>query len=148
MERTLIKIMKNIKYISIKNLFKDLTKSESMISLANSIELAALIRVKGNYMISCVFTHSVKYANRSRQLHNFMKYLFSIRRRHGSTFVVHYLKAAQLAVQKAIAGNEVDSLSSINPKYRFPRLSRGGLPKIIPVEDRRSILLGHTSIIR
>jgi hypothetical protein len=69
-------------------------------------------------------------------------------RRHGSVFVVKYLKACNLAISKVIAGQPFKSLRDIEPDLPLPRLSSCGLPRIIGRLDRRSILSGNTKVIR
>jgi hypothetical protein len=71
-----------------------------------------------------------------------------MRKHHGSVFVIKYLKACQLAVQKAIAKNPMKSLNEIEPDLPLPRLATSGLPRIIPLRDRRAIMNGHSSCIR
>lgn len=71
-----------------------------------------------------------------------------MRKHHGDVFVVNYLKAGQLAIQKQLAKDKIESLRDLNPKYPFPRLSQSGLPRIIPLMDRRLICQGSGSVIR
>jgi len=71
-----------------------------------------------------------------------------MRKHHGETFTVKYLKSSQLALFKAIAGNPFKSLREIEPELPLPRLTTSGLPRFIPLEDRRAILSGSSSIIR
>lgn len=140
--------MKQIKFISIKSLMSDKPREESMISLDNPFELSALFKEYGNRLIVSCFPDTVKLNHRSRQLNNFGNHLLSLKRRHGATYVVHYLKCSQLAVQKGISKDQINSLRELNPSFPFPRLSRSNLPKIIPLSDRRSIMSGCPSIIR
>jgi len=140
--------MKKIKFVSLKHVFKDGIKVDSMISLGNPFEFPALIKNLGNYLIASVFINGVKFANRFRQLHNFHKYILLISKRHGPVYAVNYLKVCQLAVQKCIAKDEISSLRELNPTFPFPRLSRSKLPKIISLSDRRAIISGSPSIIR
>jgi len=71
-----------------------------------------------------------------------------MRKHHGDSYVVKYLKACQLAVQKSIAGTPFISLREIEPDLPLRRLTRSGLPWVIPREDRRAIIAGHPSVIR
>lgn len=82
------------------------------------------------------------------QLNMIAGYLRVMQKHHGDNMVVAYLKASQLAVQKAIAGQKISSLREINPDYPFPYVSRSGLPRIIPLRDRRAIMAGRSSVIR
>jgi hypothetical protein len=72
----------------------------------------------------------------------------SLRRKHGSVYVVKYLKTSQLAIQKCIAGEKISSLRELESSYSFPRVSNSGLPLIIPLSDRRAIKNKSTTIIR
>lgn len=74
--------------------------------------------------------------------------IFRMVKNHGSNFTVKYLKACQLAIQKAIAKNKFDSLRDIEPTLCLPRLATSGLPRIIPLSDRRLIMGGNPSVIR
>jgi hypothetical protein len=67
---------------------------------------------------------------------------------HGSMTVVKYLKACQLALQKAIAKDRITSLRDIDSTLPHPRLTRSGLPVYIPLGDRRAIRSGSVSVIR
>jgi hypothetical protein len=69
-------------------------------------------------------------------------------KRHGITYTVKYLKACQLAVQKAIAGQPLSSLRELEPDLPLPRLTKSGLPRIIQLRDRSAILGGGYSVIR
>jgi len=89
-----------------------------------------------------------KTTNRLKQLQNIGRYLLIMRKNHGVLVTVKYLKAAQLAVQKAIAKDRIKSLRDIDPSLPHPRLSSSGLPAIIPLGDRRAILSGSSSVIR
>jgi hypothetical protein len=69
-------------------------------------------------------------------------------KRHGSTYVVKYLKACSLAISKVIANQPFKSLKEIEPDLNLPRLSRSGLPVIIGTRDRRSIVQGSHKVIK
>jgi hypothetical protein len=56
-------------------------------------------------------------------------------RRHGTTYVVKYLKASQLAVQRYLAGTPLQSFRELEPELPLPRLSSRGLPTIILSRD-------------
>jgi len=62
---------------------------------------------------------------------------------------VKYLKASQLSLQKAIAGTPVSSLRQLEPALPLARVTANGLPKWIPIRDRRLITVnGSPSVIR
>lgn len=80
--------------------------------------------------------------------HNFGQYLMKLNKHHGSVFVVKYLKASQLALQKKIAGQPLDSLRELEPDLPLPRLSKSGIPAIIGLRHRRAIYSGSLVIVR
>jgi hypothetical protein len=139
---------KNIRYFSILKSFKDYIVSEKLVSLGNSIELPALFRVLGWRLIAASFGRGVKLANRVKQLNNFGRYILRMVKHHGATTTVAYLKACQLTVQKRIAKTPIDSLRELQPDLPLPRLTSSGLPRIIPLMDRRAICQGSESVIR
>jgi hypothetical protein len=81
-------------------------------------------------------------------MYNFFQYLLVLRRRHGSEYVVKYLKLSQLAIQKCIAGEKISSMRELEPNLSFPRMANSGLPGAIPLSDRRAIMNKSTTIIR
>lgn len=103
----------------------------------------------GFRIFGAVFSGKGKFSSRMRQLQAFRMHLLNMRRHHGSAYVVKYLKASQLAIQKAIAGTKVSSLNQIDASLPFPYLSTCGLPRFIPVRDRQLMLVnGSPSVIR
>lgn len=89
-----------------------------------------------------------KVVNKVRLFHNFGKYLIFLNKHHGALYVVKYLKAAQLSIQRKLAGQPFSSLREIEPKLSLPRLAKCGLPAIIGTRDRSSILSGSTQVIQ
>lgn len=77
----------------------------------------------------------------------FTKYLVYLNRYNGSLYVVKYLKASLLAVQRAIAGSPVSLLREIWLDLRLLKLTKG-IPSIIGSRDRRAILAGSKSVIQ
>jgi len=67
---------------------------------------------------------------------------------HGDVLTVKYLKASQLAVQKAIGKDPINSLNGLEPTLLHSRLSGFKLPAIIPSRDRKLINGGSESITR
>lgn len=84
---------------------------------------------------------------RMTQLMSFGKLLLRMRHHHGATYVVKFLKAAQLSLQKRIAMDPISSLRDLEPDLPLPRLS-SRMPRNIPVYDRRAILRGSYDIVR
>lgn len=133
---------------SLKKSFTDLIVCEAMVSLANPYELAALFRRLGWRVIFACFPKKVKLASKLQILNNFKQHLFSMVRHHGALYVVKYLKACTLAIQKCISKDQFKSLREIEPDLPLPRLTRSGLPQFIPLKDRRAICSGNKDIIR
>jgi len=67
---------------------------------------------------------------------------------HGSEYVVQYLKTSQLALQRRIGLHKTRSPRQLNPNLPLPRYYSSGLPKVIPLKDRRAILGGSIEITR
>lgn len=133
---------------SVTAFFAKVQETTSMVTLDSGLlTLSALVKNTGFRMVSAVFTTQVKYLSRVRQLYRFSGYLYTLKRRHGSTYVVSYLKVGLLAIQKAIAGTPVASLRELDPKYALPRLSSCGLPAYIPVRDRRLIIANESASV-
>jgi hypothetical protein len=137
-----------ITWFSLKNAFRSIPLSGAMVSLENSFELSALVRRLGWRVISACSEKPVKLTSRLVLLKGFTKYLFRMKKHHGSTYVVKYLKACQLALQKAISKDRIKSLRELDPDLPLPRLTSTGLPRFIPLQDRRSIIGGNLFVIR
>lgn len=111
--------------------------------------ISALFKKLGFRIFGACFPLKGKYSSRLRQLHAFLVHIQNMNRHHGPAHVVKYLKTSQLAIQKAIAGTPVSSLNQLDPSLPFPGLATCGLPKFIPVRDRRLILCNSSpSVIR
>jgi len=143
------------------NFFEVITKRGALVSLTKFERnkegktsrprptLSDLFRNVGFRMFGAVFTDKGKYLSRIRQLYSFLVHIDNHRRHKGSVWVVKYLKVSQLALQKSIAGTPVKSLIELEPDMRMVRTVSGGLPKWIPLRDRRLMLINHSpSIIR
>lgn len=126
----------------------DSIERERMISLGNSKEFLKTFATYSWKLVSLCMGTRTKTLSRTKLFYNFGRYLLVMNKRHGSLFVVKYLKASQLAVQKVIAGQPFSSLREIEPDLPLPRLSRNGLPVIIGLRDRRAITSGSKSVIR
>lgn len=139
---------KNLTFLSLTKAFSDYTQSEKLVSLNNSFELLALIRKLGWRLVAACTFESMNLSSRSRQAYNFGKYILRMRKHHGVTFTVAYLKASQLAVQKRIGKDKIKSLRDLVSDLPLPRLSTSGLPRYIPLADRRAICSGSKRVIR
>lgn len=141
-------IMKDIKFFSLFNSFRDSVVTKPVVSLGNLFELPVLGKRLGWRLLSACFPSATKFTGRLRQLTNFIHKLLRMHHNHGQKYVVKYLKANQLAISKAIAGNPFRSLRELEPDLPLPRLSSSGLPPVIPLMDRRAIMSGSPSVIR
>jgi len=142
-----IKLQNNLTFKDFK-LVKDSFEKEGMISLGNSREFLHALACYSWKLVSLSMRTTVKTQARSKLYYNFGKYLLSLNKRHGFLYVVKYLKALQLAIQKKIAGQPFSSLREIEPDLALPRLTRSGLPRIIGTRDRRAILSGSTKVLQ
>lgn len=134
--------------------YKRIAKLGSLVSLESRPsarkgrpELSSLLSALGFRMFSAVFGTKGKYTSRILQLWRFNTFLLNMVKRHGSTFTVKYLKACRLAIAKAVAGTPLGSLNQLEPTLPLPRLSRDGLPKFIPIRDRRLIIVGGSVVV-
>lgn len=121
--------------------------ANTLVKLENSLEFSALLSRLGGRVIASCFPRVVKLQAKIGFLLTFHKTLIRLRKAHGSVYVVKYLKGSQLALQKLIAGTPFSSLREIEPDLPLPRLING-LPRLIPLSDRKFIRMGSTSIIR
>jgi hypothetical protein len=128
-------------------LYKSIYEAGSMIKLSNEKHLKLVLKEIG-MRIACLSFLNTKELNRIRSLHNFAMYLIKLRRHHGDMYVIKFLKATQLAIQKKIAGSPFTSLREIEPDLPLPRLTQSGLPKIIKLGDRSAIVRGSLTVIR
>jgi hypothetical protein len=117
-----------------------------MISL-NSFELFALFKTYGFRILNSIGTKGRGYATRLNFILKFFRYLLFLNKRHGGVFVIQYLKTGQLAIQRKLANNPVESCRELNPDFPLPRLANG-LPHIIPISDRRLIMKDSSTVIR
>lgn len=118
------------------------------LSIGSNQSLLSLLSYSFKIVKLSLRDYSRKTTNRIRLYHRFGTYLFVMNKRHGSEFVVKYLKACNLALSKALAGEPFVSLRDIEPDLPLPRLSSSGLPVIIGSRDRRSILTNNRSVLR
>jgi hypothetical protein len=128
-------------------LYKDIYEAGSMVKLSDEKHLKLVLRVIGMRFSFLSFLRT-KDTNRLRSLHNFAMFLIKLRKHHGDMYVIKFLKATQLAIQKKIAGSPFSSLREIEPDLPLPRLTKSGLPLIIKLSDRSSIVRGSLTVIR
>jgi hypothetical protein len=142
--------MKNLKTIKVSRIFLDSKElvREQLIRLDGEKSLSSLLSRFAFKIVSLCLRGSKNATSRIRLYHKFGLYLLNMNKRHGSVYVVKYLKACNLAVSKVIAGQPFSSLREIEPDLPLPRLSRSGLPCIIGTRDRRSIVQGSHKVIK
>lgn len=128
-------------------IYKDIFSTNELISLSNEKHLKLVVMQIGR-RISVLSFLTTNVTNRIRYIHNFIILLIKLRKNHGDMFVIKYLKASQLAVQRKLAGDPFVSLREIEPDLPLPRLSKSGLPMVIPLRDRLGILRKSLSVIR
>jgi hypothetical protein len=108
--------------------------------IKQSISLSDLFMGFGWRVIAACFPGKVNFTSRLGTLKRFAGLIIRIKRVHGSQQAIAYLKAGQLAIQKALAKDSIDSMRVINPNLLRSRLSSSGFPTYIPVQDRRLML--------
>lgn len=149
MQQVTLKITRSFGDVLKGSLKKALSRPVKVISSLDQKWFMALIQSYGYKIISLSLNSaSRKIHSRVQMFHRFGKYLFIMSKRHGITYTIKYLKASQLAVQKAIAGQPLTSLRELEPDLPLPRLSKSGLPVIIQLRDRSAILAHSPSVIR
>lgn len=128
-------------------LYKDVYEAGSMVSLSNVEHLKLVMKEIGMRFTYLCFQRTSD-TNRIRSLHNFAMYLIKLRKHHGDMYVIKFLKATQLAIQKKIARTPLKTLREVEPDLPLPRLTTSGLPKIIKLGDRSAIVRGALTVIR
>lgn len=139
--------MKKNQFFSNLKLYSDVYKAGSMISLSNEKHLMLVLKEVGWRIVTAALL-STKETNRFRMMHNFGVHLLKLKKNHGEVYVVKYLKACQLAIQKKLAGQPLKSLREVEPDYNFPRLSKSGLPSVIKLTDRSAICNNSYRVVR
>lgn len=124
------------------------SRDQKLVSLESSKAFLDFLQKYGFKIIKLCIHKRSKLVPKLRMLHNFGKYLIFLNKHHGTTFVVKYLKAAQLSIQRKLAGQPFSSLREIEPDMNLPRLASCGLPAMIGTRDRKAILSGSTQVIQ
>jgi len=150
MDPTIIPIMKdNIKFNSFKRVKFDASIKDKtyMVSLGNSIEFLTVLRRYGRLFSRFLFIRS-KVSTRLSLLTKFGNMLLRLHRIHGSEFVVKYLKACLVSLQRYIGGKPLKTMREIEPLLPLPGLTKAGLPKFIPLRDKRELEKLTVSVVR
>nr|WAY16580.1 putative RNA-dependent RNA polymerase [Rhizoctonia solani mitovirus 106] len=85
---------------------------------------------------------------RIRLSKNFLSFVLFYNRNHGGPATVKWLKAQHVVLQKALGQDVLKSTISLGTPLAYSRLAGGGLPRLIPVIERRRILAGDPKSIR
>lgn len=134
--------------------FKDLkalkfapSESTYMVSLLNSKEFKDVLKRYGRVWTRTLFP-AHKVPSRLQILTRFGDMLLRLTRHHGPRFVVKYLKALTVALQRFIGGQPLSSLREIEPDLPLPRLATCGLPTFIPLRERLELKKLTPSVVR
>lgn len=85
---------------------------------------------------------------RIRLSKDFLSFVLSYKRNHGTLATVKWLKANHVALQKALGQDVLKSTISLGTPLAYSRLAGGGIPRIIPWSDRLRINQGDPKVIR
>jgi len=118
--------------------FLPILEHSYMVSLKNSKEFLAVFRRYGRLFSRFIFTHR-QVSSRLQLLTKFGDMLIRLNRTHGSAFVVKYLKACNVALQRYLGGKPLKTMREIEPCLPLPGLTKAGLPKFIPLRDQREL---------
>lgn len=156
----LVVMIKSLSICSLKLLLPSVNKKLTVANVAK-VGAVKLVSPLNPNRFRCVFSNlswrlvAVSLMRRGRKVHTrirvFSKFsllMLSITRRHGVAYLIKYLKACQLAIQKAVAGQPLKSLRELEPTLPVHKLTSTGLPTWIGTRDRRAILGGSVPVIR
>jgi len=131
--------------------FKDKVRNTSdrtLLSLGRKkFLLKSIARFKARLLVFSLSKRSSRISPRLRRLSNFIDSILKFYSHHGALTTVKWLKASNVAIQRAIAGTPCKSLREIEPSLPLPRLSNG-LPTFIGTMDRKAIRALHPGTIR
>lgn len=131
----------------IKSLLAPTYEKSYMVSLRNSQEFLAAFKRYGKVFTRILFESS-KTPTRLQLLTKFGNHILRLTKNHGPSFVVKYLKACTVALQRKIGGTPLLSLREVEPDLPLPRLTSSGLPNFIPLRERREIEKLTPSVVR
>lgn len=98
-------------------------------------------------VLPIVLDRTNRIRDRLVTVNNFIQFIFKMKRNHGSTFTIKWLKACTVALQKWLGDDKVGSLRELEPNLPLPRVING-CPSIINRQDRHLMRQGNISIIR
>lgn len=129
-----------------KRVLDKLSKAPSMLSLSNSKELKRILSLHA-WKLLCVASGKVRVSARLRRFNKFLELILKVYSNHGATFVVKWLKACHIAVQRKLSSKPMSSLRELEKDLPLPRLVNG-LPSFIGTMDRKAIRMKHPGTIR
>jgi hypothetical protein len=118
-----------------------------MVSLKNSKEFLATLRRYGKLFTRFLFSAG-QIQSRLQLLTKFGQMLLRMQRQNGSTYVVKYLKACNVSLQRFLGGLPLKTMREIEPDLPLPGLTKAGLPKFIPLRDQRELDKLTPSVVR
>lgn len=137
MKQTFTKVIHITQKMVVSRLAERLQKGAiKMISPSNTkVFLAVMKTLRWRLTALSMMSSSQKILPKVRLTARFLQYLLVMNKRHGTTYMVKYLKCGQLAIQRYLAGSPLQSFRDLEPDLPLPRLSRRGLPTIIQTRD-------------
>lgn len=138
-------IITMLKYY-IARLKKRVSTDISLLSLRNAKVLRKYLFMHA-WRLFTVCTGKLQVSARLRSFNKFLELLLKVYRHHGSSYVIKWLKASHMAVQRKLSSKPMTSLREIEPDLPLPGLING-LPKFIGTVDRKAIRSGHPGTIR
>jgi len=129
-----------------KRVIDKLSKAPSMLSLHNSKELRTILNLHA-WKILSIATNKMKVSTRLRRFNKFLDLILKAYKHHGATYVVKWLKASHVCVQRKLSSNPMSSLRELEKNLPLPRLING-LPTFIGPMDRKAIRMKHPGTIR
>jgi len=107
----------------------------------------AVLRRYGRIFSRILFQPS-QVSSRLQLITKFGNMLLRLKKHHGSTFVVKYLKACNVALLRFLGGKPLKTMRELEPDLPLPGLTHLGLPKFIPARDRRELSKLTVSVVR
>jgi len=135
--------MKSIKFIL--NFRQKYILRNTVLPIENK-SFSILIKSLPKFLILC-FDKISGIQGRLTIANNFLQFIFKLRKNHGPTFTIKWLKACAVCLQKRLGDDRIQSLREIEPNLPLPRLING-FPAIINRQDRLMIKSGNIHVIR
>jgi hypothetical protein len=114
--------------------------------LTISPNLAGSLRYYLRQMLYLCFGKKRMLLTRSRQVFDFLSFIYKMKKDHGVNFTVAWMKACYVALQKSLGEDNLRSLRDLDPELPLPRLING-VPAIIRSRDRDQIRKGNPRVI-